>query len=74
MSTRTEKRFEDREAKLYLALEHILEEMSQSTRPQRKLADELGTLLVNHYEVYGGHHPETNGSVEIEVEVNPQNE
>ena len=67
MSTIPEKSFEDREAELYLALEQVLEEMSQSTRPQRKLADELGTLLVNHYEEFGCLQEKPAGEVVIEV-------
>ena len=67
MSSKNEKCFEDQEATLYLALEQVLEEMSHSTRPQRKLADELGTLLVNHYEVNGCLQDKPSGNVEIEV-------
>ena len=67
MSTRAEKRFEDREAELYLALEQVLKEMSQSTRPQRKLANELGTLLANHYEEFGCLQEKPCGEVEIRM-------
>jgi hypothetical protein len=63
-----------KDERLYLALEQVLEEMSQSTRPQQKLTDELSTLLAHHYEVFGRRLQERNGSVKIEVEVNPQNE
>lgn len=72
MSTIPEKSFEDREAELYLALEQVLEEMSQSTRPQRKLADELGTLLVNHYEEFGCLQEKPCGEVEIRLERNQE--
>ena len=65
----TEKTYSERVEELYLALEKVLESMSQSSKPQRKLADQLGTLLANHYEVYGRHNQERNGSVEIQVEL-----
>lgn len=70
MSPETEKSFEDREAELYLALEQVLEEMSQSTRPQRKLADELVTLLQHHYEQFGCLQEKPCGEVEIRIERN----
>jgi hypothetical protein len=65
----TEKPYSDGVEELYLALEKVLECMSQSSKPQRKLADEIGTLLVNHYEVYGRRREERKGSVEIDVEL-----
>ena len=65
----TEKTYSEGVEELYLALENVLESMSQSTKPQRKLANELVTLLANHYEEFGRHHHERSGSVEIEVEL-----
>lgn len=64
-----EKTCSDSVEELYLALEKVLEKLSQSSKPQRKLASELGTLLSHHYDVYGRRQEDRTGSVEITVEL-----
>lgn len=72
MESETEKSFEDQETELYLALEQVLEKMSQSVSSQQKLADELGTLLYNHYEKYGQKGEELSEDIEIEIKCERQ--
>lgn len=62
-----EKTYSDSVEELYLALEKVLEKLSQSSKPQRKLASELSTLLQHHYEVYGYLQDKPSGDVEIEL-------
>mgnify|MGYP006276938381 CR=1 FL=1 len=61
-----------KDERLYLALEQVLEEMSQSTRPQQKLTDELGTLLANHYEEYGNRGERLSDEIEVDIQFKHQ--
>ena len=70
MSTTSKKGFENSEAELYLILEQVLKEMSESTRPQQKLADELVTLLQHHYEEYGRIRSDLDDNIDVNISTN----
>jgi uncharacterized UBP type Zn finger protein len=69
MSTIPEKDSDASETDLYLALEKILKEMSQSTKPQKKLAQELATLLSNHHEEFGRQYENLSQGADVKVNI-----